>query len=106
VVAGICPLTSYRNAEFMNNEVPGISVPQAVMDRMRKVDTGERARAEGVRIAQETLLSIRNLVQGVQISAPFGRYALAVEVAEALGERNATARAGSSQSSAISGHES
>jgi homocysteine S-methyltransferase len=87
VIAGICPLTSYRNAEFMNNEVPGISVPQAIMDRMRKVDTGERARAEGARIAQETLLSIRNLVQGVQIAAPFGRYAMAVEVAQVLGER-------------------
>jgi homocysteine S-methyltransferase len=87
VVAGICPLTSYRNAEFMNNEVPGISVPQAIMDRMRQVDTGERARAEGVRIAQETLLSIRHLVQGVQIAAPFGRYAMAVEVAQVLGER-------------------
>jgi homocysteine S-methyltransferase len=99
VVAGICPLTSYRNAEFMNNEVPGISVPQAIMDRMRKVDTGERARAEGVTIAQETLLSIRDLVQGVQIAAPFGRYAMAVEVAQVLGERT---RAVSSQLSAIS----
>ena len=102
VVAGICPLTSYRNAEFMNNEVPGISVPQAVMDRMREVDTGERARAEGVRIAQETLLSIRDLVQGVQIAAPFGRYAMAVEVAEVLGERTATTGAVSSQHSALS----
>jgi homocysteine S-methyltransferase len=71
----------------MNNEVPGISVPQAVMDRMRVVDTGERARAEGVTIAQETLLSIRDLVQGVQIAAPFGRYAMAVEVAEVLGSQ-------------------
>ena len=87
VVAGICPLTSYRNAEFMNNEVPGVSVPPAIMDRMRKADTGERARAEGVKIAQETLLSIRNLVQGVQIAAPFGRYAMAVEVAEVLGRQ-------------------
>jgi homocysteine S-methyltransferase len=57
------------------------------MDRMRKADTGEAARAEGVKIAQETLLSIRNLVQGVQIAAPFGRYAMAAEVAEALGSR-------------------
>jgi homocysteine S-methyltransferase len=88
VVAGICPLTSYRNAEFMNNEVPGVSVPQAIMDRMRKADTGERARAEGVRIAQETLLTIRNLVQGAQIAAPFGRYAMAVEVAEVLGSKD------------------
>jgi homocysteine S-methyltransferase len=87
VVAGICPLTSYRNAEFMSNEVPGISVPQAIMDRMRKADTGDAARAEGVRIAQETLLSIRNLVQGVQIAAPFGRYAMAVEVAQVLGRQ-------------------
>jgi homocysteine S-methyltransferase len=93
VVAGICPLTSYRNAEFMNNEVPGISVPQAVMDRMKEVDTGERARAEGVRIAQETLLSIRDLVQGVQIAPPFGRYAMAVEVAEVLGSQAASKNA-------------
>ena len=102
VVAGIYPLTSYRNAEFMNNEVPGISVPQAVMDRMREADTGERARAEGVRIAQETLLSIRGLVQGVEIAPPFGRYAMAVEVAEVLGERTATTGAVSSQHSALS----
>jgi homocysteine S-methyltransferase len=87
VVAGIWPLTSYRNAEFMNNEVPGIAVPQAVMERMREADTGERARAEGVRIAQETLLAIRDLVQGVQIAAPFGRYAMAVEVADVLGRQ-------------------
>jgi homocysteine S-methyltransferase len=87
VIAGVWPLTSYRNAEFMNNEMPGISVPQAIMDRMRKVDAGERARAEGVTIAQEILLAIRNLVQGVQIAAPFGRYAMAVEVAQVLGSQ-------------------
>ena len=87
VIAGIWPLTSVRNAEFMNNEVPGISVPPAVMERMRKADAGERARQEGLKIAQETLLEIRTLVQGVQIAAPFGRYAMAVEVAQALGVR-------------------
>jgi methionine synthase I (cobalamin-dependent)/5,10-methylenetetrahydrofolate reductase len=87
VIAGICPLTSFRNAEFMNNEVPGISVPPAVMERMRAADSGERARQEGLKIAQETLVEIRSLVQGVQIAAPFGRYALAVEVAQALGVR-------------------
>jgi homocysteine S-methyltransferase len=93
VVAGIWALTNYRNAEFMNNEVPGISVPQAVMERMREADTGERARAEGVKIAQETLLAIRDLVQGVQITAPFGRYAMAVEVAEVLGRQTESRRA-------------
>ena len=56
----------------MNNEVPGITVPPAIMERMRPADTGDRARAEGVKIAQETLLAIRGLVQGVQIAAPFG----------------------------------
>jgi homocysteine S-methyltransferase len=91
VIAGIWPLTSFRNAEFMNNEVPGISVPPAVMERMRAADSGERARQEGLKIAQETLREIRSLVQGVQIAAPFGRYALAVEVAQALGaSRTAT----------------
>jgi methionine synthase I (cobalamin-dependent)/5,10-methylenetetrahydrofolate reductase len=87
VLASLWPLTSYRNAEFMNNEVPGVSVPPAVMERMRKADTGEIARAEGVKIAQETLLHLHGLVQGVQIAAPFGRYALAVEVAQILKER-------------------
>jgi len=85
VIAGIWPLTSFRNAEFMNNEVPGISVPPTVMERMRRADAGERARLEGLKIAQETLREIRSQVQGVQIAAPFGRYALAVEVAQALG---------------------
>ena len=85
VIAGIWPLTSFRNAEFMNNEVPGISVPAAVMERMRTADSGERARREGLKIAQEMLVEIRSLVQGVQIAAPFGRYALALEVAQALG---------------------
>ncbi len=84
ILAAIWPLTSYRNAEFMNNEVPGVSVPPAIMERMRKANAGERARVEGVKIAQETLVEIRGLVQGAQITAPFGRYALAVEVAQAL----------------------
>jgi homocysteine S-methyltransferase len=87
IVASIWPLVSFRNAEFMNNEVPGVSVPPAIMERMRKSDTGEKARAEGIRIAQEILLEIRDLVQGIQISPPFGRYATAIEVAHALGDR-------------------
>lgn len=87
VIGSLWPLTSFRNAEFMNNEVPGVSVPSAVMERMRKADTGERARAEGLKIAQETLVELRDLVQGVQIAAPFGRYALAVEVAQVLNQK-------------------
>ncbi|HZT68649.1 MAG TPA: bifunctional homocysteine S-methyltransferase/methylenetetrahydrofolate reductase [Terriglobia bacterium] len=87
LLAGIHPLTSYRHAEFLNNEVPGMSVSKEILDRMRKVDTGDKARAEGLKIAREMLLEVRELVQGVQIVAPFSRYALAVEVLEALGGR-------------------
>jgi methionine synthase / methylenetetrahydrofolate reductase (NADH) len=84
VLAGIWPLTSFRNAEFLNNEVPGITIPPAIMERMRKADTGDKARAEGVKIAQEALLQIRDMVQGVQIAAPFSRYAMAAEVVQVL----------------------
>jgi homocysteine S-methyltransferase len=84
VLASITPLTSFRNAEFMNNEVPGIVIPPALLERMREADTGDKARAEGVKIAQETLLEIRDLVQGAVISAPFGRYAMAGQVASVL----------------------
>jgi methionine synthase I (cobalamin-dependent)/5,10-methylenetetrahydrofolate reductase len=87
VVASLWPLTSFRNAEFMNNEDPGVSIPPAVMERMRKADTGERARAEGLKIAEEMLVELKGLVQGVQIAAPFGRYALAVEVAQVLNQK-------------------
>jgi 5,10-methylenetetrahydrofolate reductase len=82
VLAGIWPLSSLRNAEFMNNEVPGASVPLEIMERMRKAqDRGpERAREEGIEIAREILATVKDLVQGVQISPPFGRTALALEV--------------------------
>lgn len=86
VIAGIWPLTSYRNAEFMVNELR-VPVPGDYMERMRLCSTAEQARTEGVLIAQEMASRVRNLVQGVQLSAPFGRYEMAVQVAEALGER-------------------
>jgi homocysteine S-methyltransferase len=79
VIAGIWPLTSLRNAEFMRNDLR-VSMPEAVMLRMAQADTPEAARAEGIRIAQEMLAEARPMVQGVQVSAPFGRYALAAEV--------------------------
>lgn len=84
LLAGIHPLTSYRNAEFLNNEVPGMSVSPEILKRMRKVDTGDAARAEGLKIAREMLIEVREMVQGVQIVAPFSRYAMAVEVVEGL----------------------
>ena len=80
VIAGIWPLTSYRNAEFMNNELPGVSVPEGIMKRMREAVTGEAALEEGTAIAAEILEDIRDRISGVQISAPFNRYELALEV--------------------------
>jgi methionine synthase I (cobalamin-dependent)/5,10-methylenetetrahydrofolate reductase len=84
VIAGIWPLSSYRNAEFMNNEVPGVSVPDAVLERMRRADTKDRARIEGVAIAREALQALLPHIQGAQISAPFGRYQTALEVAQVI----------------------
>jgi methionine synthase / methylenetetrahydrofolate reductase(NADPH) len=86
VVCGIWPLTSLRNAEFMENELR-VHVPEEFMQRMRCADSGEKARREGVAIAQEMVMQVRPIVRGVQLSAPFGRYQLAVEVAEAIGPR-------------------
>ena len=86
VIAGIWPLTSYRNAEFMVNELR-VPVPEHYMERMRLADTAEKARAEGVAIAQEMVEQCRPMVQGVQLSAPFGRYSMAIEVASAIGPR-------------------
>jgi len=85
VVAGIWPLVSLRNAEFLANEVPGVSVPDAVVDRMRAASAHgkEEALAEGVRISREMLAAVADRVQGVQVSAPLGRVSVALEVLEA-----------------------
>ena len=82
VVAGIWPLVSVRNAEFLANEVPGITVPAEVIDRMRRASdkSKEHAVAEGIAIAREMLARVRGAVQGVQVSAPFGKVELALEV--------------------------
>ncbi|HKD58951.1 MAG TPA: bifunctional homocysteine S-methyltransferase/methylenetetrahydrofolate reductase [Terracidiphilus sp.] len=79
VIAGIWPLTSLRNAEFMKNDLR-VSMPEEIMLRMAQADTPDAARKEGIRIAQEMLEAVRPLVRGVQVSAPFGRYSAAAEV--------------------------
>jgi methionine synthase I (cobalamin-dependent)/5,10-methylenetetrahydrofolate reductase len=73
LLCGIWPLVSYRNAEFMNNEVPGATVPAEIMARMRKTTTKEEGFQEGVTIARETYEYIRSEVAGIQLSAPMGR---------------------------------
>lgn len=81
VIAGLWPLTSIRNAEFMNNEIPGCIVPDDIMTRLAKYrDSKEASLKEGVLIARETLDSMRNMVRGVQISAPFGRVQSVIDV--------------------------
>ncbi len=83
VIAGIWPLTSLRNAEFMKNDLR-VSMPDEIMARMQKADTPDRARAEGIHIAREMLAAARPMVQGVQVSAPLGRLACAVEILEGV----------------------
>jgi homocysteine S-methyltransferase len=83
VIAGIWPLTSFRNAEFMVNELR-VPVPEPYMERMRRADSAEAARAEGVAIAREMVQRVRPMVAGVQLSAPFGRYQTAIDVAQAI----------------------
>ena len=80
VIAGIWPLSSYRNAEFMKNEVPGVVVPDEIMERMAKAETREAQRLEGIEIARECVAAIRSAVQGIQVSAPFGNVNSAIAV--------------------------
>ena len=88
IVAGIWPLVSFRNAEFLHNEVPGVRVTQEILERMRIASdkSKEAARDEGIAIARESLLEIRAEIQGVQVSAPFGNVKYALQVFDALPE--------------------
>jgi len=82
IIAGIWPLVSVRNAEFLANEVPGVVVPESVTTRMRRANekSKEHAVAEGIAIAREMLGSVKSAVQGAQVSAPFGKVELALQV--------------------------
>ena len=80
IIAGIWPLTSVKNAEFMKNDLK-VSMPDAILARMAAAATSpEASRAEGIAIAQEMLADVRGRVQGVQVSAPFGKYKAAAQV--------------------------
>jgi homocysteine S-methyltransferase len=96
VIAGIWPLVSLRNAEFLANEVPGVSVPDNVIARMRRASekSKEHGTAEGIAIAREMLERVRPVVQGVQVSAPFGKVELALQVFEGLATSNEPAKIG------------
>ncbi len=80
VLVGLLPLASYRNAEFLHNEVPGMQVPESVRERMRKAGGGPQGRKEGVAIAREMLAAVRDKVAGAYVMPPLERYDLALEV--------------------------
>jgi methionine synthase / methylenetetrahydrofolate reductase(NADPH) len=80
LIAGIWPLASIRNAEFMNNEIPGAQVPKEIMKRMRATRTKKEAQDEGIRIARETLRELKPYIAGVQVSMPFGKIDAPLEV--------------------------
>jgi len=90
IVAGIFPFVSSRNAEFMHNEVPGVVVTPEILERMRKASdiSKEAARDEGLMIARESLTEVRDLINGVQVSAPFGNVKYALQVFDVLDEFN------------------
>lgn len=82
IIAGIWPLASYRNALFMKNEVPGVTVPDEIMERMEAVESREEQRAAGIAIAREAVAELHGHIQGVQVSAPFGNIDSALAVLE------------------------
>src|ERR671912_519092 len=91
IVAGIWPLVSFRNAEFLHNEVPGVNVTPEILERMRIASekSKEEAREEGIAIARESLLEVRDVISGVQVSAPFGNVKYALQVFDVLPELGA-----------------
>ncbi len=84
IIAGIWPLLSFRNAQFMNNEVPGVFIPDSIMKRMAAPTNADDARKVGIEIARCMVEELGSDVQGIQVSAPFGRVELALEVLGSL----------------------
>jgi homocysteine S-methyltransferase len=84
VLVGLLPLASHKNAEFLHNEVPGMSVPDPIRERMRKAGGGDAGRDEGIQIAREMLTSVKDRVAGAYIMPPFGRYQLALDVVKGI----------------------
>jgi homocysteine S-methyltransferase len=84
VLAGVFPFESVRNAEFMANEVPGVRVPDALLERMRRADGSEAATREGIAIARETAVELKAAVQGLQVSTASGDIEAALAVLDGL----------------------
>ncbi|MGH9173487.1 MAG: methylenetetrahydrofolate reductase, partial [Vicinamibacterales bacterium] len=84
ILAALWPFESVLNAEFMANEVPGVTVPDTLLQRMKQTATEAAAADEGVSIAHELGAELRPMVQGLQISAPSGRLDLALRTLDGL----------------------
>jgi homocysteine S-methyltransferase len=84
IVAGVFPLDSVRNAEFLANEVPGVGVPDALIEQLRRADAGDAAIAEGIRIARDTAAHLKPMVQGIQVSTQAGNVDAALAVLDGL----------------------
>ncbi len=82
VLMGLMPLYSIKHARFLHNEIPGISIPDSIMERMDRA--GENASSEGVKIAQELLQDVRGMVQGAYILPAFGHYELVADIIDAV----------------------
>ncbi len=80
IIAGVWPFVSYKNAEFMANEVPGVVVPDKYLEKMKKTTTKQEGIKLGIEIAQEIIEEISYHVQGFAVSAPFGKIDIALEV--------------------------
>lgn len=86
ILLGLLPLANHRNAEFINANIPGMTVPEDILARMKSAGTGEPARATGIRIAQEALGELRDRVQGAYIMPPLGHYEMVPAILEILGD--------------------
>ena len=84
ILAGIWPLASLRNAEFLNTEVPGVHVPESSLKRMASAGGKDSQRAMGVQMAIEMIEAVRDRVEGIQVSIPFGRVAVVGELLDAV----------------------
>ncbi|MGC6418325.1 MAG: bifunctional homocysteine S-methyltransferase/methylenetetrahydrofolate reductase [Bradymonadia bacterium] len=80
VMLGVCPLAGIKNARFLNDNVPGMAVPQAILERMEAADLRNEGQAEGIKIARESLEASRSLIQGAYVMPPFGRHRVAMAV--------------------------
>jgi 5,10-methylenetetrahydrofolate reductase len=90
VLVGVLPLASERHASFLHNEVPGVTIPETIRERLRRA--GEKSREEGIKISLELLEELCEIpqIRGAYLMPPFGHYETAAEIIEAARQRELT----------------